>query len=225
MFDTKKFGVYMARNRKNADLTQSELAEKLCLTRQAISRYELGDSFPDISILIQIAEIFEVTLDELINSGNPTKGETKMIKNIIDINEKNTIKIDDIINVAPLIKPSALGEFAKKLEEDGINISHIVSLVQYLKDDDILQMINSANYNSLNEELIERIIPFLDTASKELMLKKIIEGESDWHLIKALLPHMENAVQQLEAAVMDGALPSETLNIMSEYFWKGRLSN
>ena len=57
MFDTKKFGIFLARQRKNADLTQSELAEKLNLTRQAISKYELGDSFPDISILIQIAEI------------------------------------------------------------------------------------------------------------------------------------------------------------------------
>ena len=64
MFDTRKFGGYVSRLRKNADMTQSELADKLNLTRQAISRYELGDSFPDVSILVLIADIFHVTLDE-----------------------------------------------------------------------------------------------------------------------------------------------------------------
>ncbi len=46
MFDTRKFGAFLARLRKNADMTQSELADKLNLTRQAISKYERGDSFP-----------------------------------------------------------------------------------------------------------------------------------------------------------------------------------
>ena len=52
MFDTKKFGGYLSHLRKNADMTQMELAYRLNLTRQAISRYEHGESFPDISILV-----------------------------------------------------------------------------------------------------------------------------------------------------------------------------
>ena len=57
MFDTKKFGGYLSRLLKNADMTQTELADRLNLTRQAISRYEHGDSFPDVSILVLIADI------------------------------------------------------------------------------------------------------------------------------------------------------------------------
>jgi len=222
MFDTKKFGAYVARIRKNADFTQSELAEKLCLTRQAISKYEVGDSFPDISILIQIAEIFDITIDELIGSGNPTKGETKIIKDTLDAEAESAVNINDIVNLAPLIRPSILGAFSKKLSSDGIDISHLVSLVRYLNDDDILQMINFAKYSSLNDELIEKIIPFLDIASKEALLKKIIEGESGWHLIKALLPYMESIAPQLEAAVIEGVLPTETLEIINNYFLKER---
>jgi transcriptional regulator with XRE-family HTH domain len=218
MFNTKKFGAYLSRLRKNADMTQSELAEKLNLTRQAVSKYETGDSFPDVSILIQIAEIFEITLDELINSGNPTKGETKIIKNVFDGDGENLVAINDLVNLAPLIKPSVLGAFSKKLSEDGIDISHIVSLVQFLNDNDLLQLINSAEYSTLNEELLEKIAPFLDMASKEAIVKKIIEGEDDWRLLKGIIPYIEDMTGQLEAAFVDGALPKEAHDMLNEYW-------
>lgn len=44
MFSTQKFGGYLSRLRKERDMTQSELAEKLNLTRQSISKYETGVS-------------------------------------------------------------------------------------------------------------------------------------------------------------------------------------
>jgi transcriptional regulator with XRE-family HTH domain len=223
MFDTRKFGVHVARMRKNLDLTQAELAEKLNLTRQAISKYETGDSFPDISILIQIAGIFGISLDELIGFGNPTKGEMKILKNIPIKEGEGSIGINDLINLAPLVKPGILGAYSKKLSSEGIDISHIVSLVQYLNDSDILQVINSCRYDLPDGELLERILPFLDSTSKEAILKKIIEGESDWRLIKVLLPHIGDMAGQLEAAVMDGALPSEVLEIMHEYFLKEKI--
>ena len=59
MFSIEKFGIYLSRLRKQYDMTQSELADRLNLTRQAVSRYERGESFPDISILVKIAEIFD----------------------------------------------------------------------------------------------------------------------------------------------------------------------
>jgi len=71
LFYTKKFGAYITAKRKDAGMTQSGLAQKLNLTRQSISKYETGECFPDISIIIQIAEIFGITIDELIKSGIP----------------------------------------------------------------------------------------------------------------------------------------------------------
>ena len=218
MFNTKIFGAYLSRLRKNADMTQSELAYKLSLTRQAISKYETGDSFPDISILIEISKIFEITIDDLINSGNPTKGETRIIKNIFSDKDDNLIKINDIVNLAPLIKPSVLGTFSTKLSEEGIDISHIVSLVQYLNDNDLYQLLSSVEYSALNEELLEKIIAFLNTSSKEAIVRKIIEGESDWRLLKIIIPYIEDMTEQLEAAFVDGALPKEARDMINDYW-------
>lgn len=52
--------------RKNKGLTQEELAEKVCVSRQAIAKWESGQSYPDISNLIQISHLMNVTVDYLV---------------------------------------------------------------------------------------------------------------------------------------------------------------
>ncbi|MDD3232181.1 MAG: helix-turn-helix domain-containing protein [Clostridia bacterium] len=53
--------------RKRAKLTQVELAEKLNYSDKAISKWERGDSLPDIAVLNDIAKLFNVTLDSLVS--------------------------------------------------------------------------------------------------------------------------------------------------------------
>lgn len=56
--------------RQDHDLTQKQLCEQLSISRSAYSYYETGSRIPDISTLIMIAEFYDVTLDELINSND-----------------------------------------------------------------------------------------------------------------------------------------------------------
>ena len=62
MFNTQTFGLKLAQLRKNADMTQSDLGDRLNVTRQAVSKYETGDSFPDVTILVTMAEVFGVSV-------------------------------------------------------------------------------------------------------------------------------------------------------------------
>lgn len=52
--------------RKGRGMTQAELAEKLNYSDKAVSKWERGDSIPDITVLMQIAELFEVSVDFLM---------------------------------------------------------------------------------------------------------------------------------------------------------------
>lgn len=61
----------IAELRKQNGMTQIELAEKLNYTDKAISKWERGDSIPDISILKSIADMFGVTVDYLISEDHP----------------------------------------------------------------------------------------------------------------------------------------------------------
>ena len=65
--DLKKTGALIAGLRKQRNLTQKELAALLGVTVKAISRWETGKGFPDVSILEQLAKAMDVTITELVN--------------------------------------------------------------------------------------------------------------------------------------------------------------
>lgn len=67
-------------------LTQEELAEKICVTKQAISKWENGISMPDVALLGSLAELYGTTVDFLLT------GEEKVkIEKEIEIVEKEKI--------------------------------------------------------------------------------------------------------------------------------------
>lgn len=59
-------GRFIAELRKEKHLTQNELAEKLQVTNKAVSRWETGEGFPDVTMLPDLADIFDVSVDELL---------------------------------------------------------------------------------------------------------------------------------------------------------------
>jgi len=67
--DAKKTGKYISDNRKKQGFSQKELAEKLNVTDKAISKWERGLSFPDISLLIPLSEVLGVSLYDLLTGG------------------------------------------------------------------------------------------------------------------------------------------------------------
>jgi transcriptional regulator with XRE-family HTH domain len=216
MFNTEKWGAFLSRLRKNKDMTQSELATVLSLTRQAISNYEQGDSFPDITILIQIAHIFKISLDELIGAGDPTVRELALLKQVASGEEVISVEhMDELMALAPLLKPSILTKLTQNLQEKGIDLSHIIALSDYLNDEGVITLLEKANFQA-NNELLEKLIPLLETDSRLNLFQKILDGEIDWHMVKHLIPY-EGYMRELgEAAVVEGVLPWEALTANHE---------
>ena len=66
------FGQRLQRLRKNASLTQEDVATKLNITGQAVSKWENDVSAPDISVLVELSDILGVTLDELLGKVRET---------------------------------------------------------------------------------------------------------------------------------------------------------
>ena len=80
-----QIGANIALYRKQAGLTQVGLAEKLNYSDKAVSKWERGESVPDVLTLAQLAEQFEITVNDLLSDpyalpGNPTSLEAAMTK-------------------------------------------------------------------------------------------------------------------------------------------------
>ena len=73
-----EFSEKLQKIRKEHNITQENLADKLGVSRQAVSKWESGSAYPDTEKLIQISKIFNVSLDELIS---PNIDSNKTIKN------------------------------------------------------------------------------------------------------------------------------------------------
>lgn len=213
MFDTAKFGAFLAKLRKSADMTQSELGDKLNLTRQAISRYECGDSFPDISILGEIAKIFGVPIELLISSGDPTTGEAEIFGAVASGRDITPQSAADVLNLAPLLKPSVLSKLAESLSKSGLEIGQLLSLSEYLNDADTEKLMKSVSFDSIadmDEALLERILPLIPYSSYTLF-RMILDGELD----ERYLNYLDISRTLVEAAVVCGALSTEALDIQS----------
>ena len=70
-------GQRISKLRKSKDLTQEQLGQKVGVTSQAVSKWENDTSAPDIMLLVDLANIFEVSVDELL--GNIKINETPII--------------------------------------------------------------------------------------------------------------------------------------------------
>lgn len=65
--DLKKTGAFLAQRRREKALTQAQLAAAIGVTDKAVSRWETGRGFPDVSVLPALAAALEVTVAELVN--------------------------------------------------------------------------------------------------------------------------------------------------------------
>lgn len=82
-------GEQIVKLRKRVNLTQEQLAEKYDVSRQAVAKWENGESIPDIYKIIQIAELFNVSLDFLILGKNVQRQRNeKDVKTFIETMKK-----------------------------------------------------------------------------------------------------------------------------------------
>lgn len=87
----EQLGAFIADNRRGRGLTQQGLAEKLHITDKAVSKWERGLSYPDVTLLEPLAEVFGLGVEELVacRRAEGKKEEEQPVKNILEISREN----------------------------------------------------------------------------------------------------------------------------------------
>ncbi len=115
--------------RKQKGLAQEELANRLNVSRQTVSKWEVGDSTPDLEKLVAISDLFEISLDELVLDKAAVSSEETFSKS----------------EVLSELKEKLLTDENKKRAKKGFKIAGIVFGVLVLAD-----VISMVVYFSIN---------------------------------------------------------------------------
>lgn len=94
-----KQGEFLKTVRRKKGLTQKQLAEKLNVSDKVISKWEVGDSFPDYSLLPNLSQILEVEIQEILNgefSPKENKEENSKVKNKESVNTNNYVFVTNV---------------------------------------------------------------------------------------------------------------------------------
>ncbi len=92
-----KIGKFIAECRKRKSLTQIQLAEKLNITDKAVSKWERGMAMPDSSIMLELCDILDITVNELLSGekismeNNDRKNEQLLVDISKELEQKNKI--------------------------------------------------------------------------------------------------------------------------------------
>lgn len=94
--DQKKIGIFLKELRKEKNITQAQLAEILGVTNRSISRWENGANMPDFDLVIELANYYDISIDELLD------GERRM--DMVDKKEADCmLKAADYTNTEKMI--------------------------------------------------------------------------------------------------------------------------
>lgn len=88
----KQIGANIASYRKRLGLTQAGLAERLNYSDKAISKWERGESVPDVLILCQIAELYQITINDLVEDPNALPDNPGAVERAMGIAVEKTLK-------------------------------------------------------------------------------------------------------------------------------------
>ena len=81
--DQKKIGSFLKELRKEKDITQEQLAEKINVSGRTVSRWETGSNMPDISLLAELAEFYDVSIPEIIDGERKSENMNEEVKETV----------------------------------------------------------------------------------------------------------------------------------------------
>lgn len=91
MIDQMKIGGFLRELRKEKELTQEQLAEKFGVSSRSVSRWENGNTMPELGILVELADFYEVDIKEIIDgerkSESMKKEEKETLRKVADYAE------------------------------------------------------------------------------------------------------------------------------------------
>lgn len=162
--------------RERDGYSQEELAEKIYVTRQTISKWENDHTYPDIHNLIALSTLFDVTLDELV------KGDVAIMKNNQHIEAEKMNRLSWVMIVFIVLTVLSIGPVMLLWDWYGLGISFVfwgISMIAALKIEKIKKERDVQTYSE--------IVAFIDGEDLEAARAKRDKKRDRWNKTKIVL--------------------------------------
>lgn len=142
--DKRKIGSVISENRKAKGFTQSELAEKLNISFQAVSNWECGNTLPDLSNILELSKLFGISIDALLcnepsdNGNEHVQGDDTLSKYDIDALEllnattdSDTSKIGNMVRLMPFVSKDTINKIIVELSRKNVPANKLAVLAPF----------------------------------------------------------------------------------------------
>lgn len=220
MLDSIKVGNFIMEKRKSHNMTQQQLADKLNISFQAISKWENGTTFPNIEILQDLAIVLDVSVDEILAGSERNEDGLSYSKAGIDITYTDTIKkeLAKHLETKDNRVLNGLGPFASLYDIRFPNIENPVLVLKSEEPGSKQKLAMEYGYTeSICHDMINHLVNDIVVmgATPLAVLDTIVCGNAEKDTIKTLVKGVSDACKENECSLVGGETSIQPLVVDS----------
>jgi transcriptional regulator with XRE-family HTH domain len=219
MLNASLIGSYISTLRKKKDLTQVELAEKLNVSHQAVSKWERGESLPDVGTLVTVGKLFGTSVDDILSggkSGSQPRNVGKLVEKLSDklpeqaaeLLNSGESEVEGFVSIAPLLKTSTIENVANKISCQTFDLEHLVELSPFMERESLDEFVNKVDTTNINWEQITSLAPFI----KHSTLSKLVSNMDSSLNVEELIVIAPFLVNDIDRMVLNTDLTNYEWN-------------
>ena len=239
-FNMRRIGQTIARLRRKQNLTQMALADLMGVSFQAVSNWERGQSMPDVSKLPELADIFSVSVDELLGRQAPPIVTHAMKDDLDEYLQSAPVSLPEAAQVAPVLLPGHMEQItdqllglrdllsltelacdeasaqapAAELPAD-VRAPELIDLLPYLSTEKVDALLRG---NAADEAFVSACLPF---ASSRLLTELASTWERDGRDIQPLVPFLQTSTVDRIVCAMEAQ--GESISALAPFMSSGAL--
>lgn len=209
MLDSVKIGGFISGKRKGLGMTQQQLADRLNISFQAVSKWENGSTFPNVELLPELSKVMEVTVDELLAGCQKDGEELSYSKAGVDIAYTDTIKKEMAKHLETGDKRvlNGLGPFASLYDISFPEIKNPVLVLKSEEPGSKQKLAMEYGYTgSICHDMINHLVNDIAVmgAKPLAVLDTIVCGNAEKDTIGALVKGVSEACRENECSLVGG---------------------
>lgn len=228
MIDTRVVGAYISELRRDADMTQAEMANRLNVTHQAVSKWENGLALPDVQTLVDLAELFGVSVDQILSAGDkrhhPASAPTAQSREDVVASARSAGAQSASAQSAGAQSAGAedpqsdSSSIARGTKQGRLDLNMLSELAPFMSRETVDRIFEKACAGEVNADQIMKLAPFVSREQLEKAVDMVADDQLSAHHLCSLAPFVGREVlRKAVRKVQDGSLDSSILMALAPF--------